>query len=288
MTENTENQPKKRSRIKTALITLLIIIDALLIAEVIYSNYHIETEQLEYVSDKLPESFDGFKIVQVSDYHDHGDGFEQRLIEEIKANDPDIILLTGDLVDSQYTNIENTKKFLRDAAQIAPCYMVWGNHDMRLTEEQREDISLCCEESGIALLDNKYQTIERNGESIIIAGSTGTLSGAFDEMKSTLKEQAESSFVLWLNHYPEDATEIVGDGAADLLFCGHAHGGLIRLPFIKGLYAPGQGLFPKYTSGEYDFGGSKMIVSRGVGNSSFSLRMFDSFHLVVCTLYINA
>lgn len=286
MTENTEKKSKKRSRIKTILIALLIMIDALLVAEVTYSNYHIETELFEYSNDKLPESFDGFRIVQVSDYHDHGDGFEQRLIGEIKENAPDIILLTGDLVDSQYTNIENTKKILRDAAQIAPCYMVWGNHDMRLTEEQREDIARCCEESGIALLDNKYQTIERNGESIIIAGSTGTLSGAFDEMKSTLKEQAESSFVLWLNHYPEDAPEIVGDGggAADLLFCGHAHGGLIRLPFIKGLYAPGQGLFPKYTSGEYDFGDGKMIVSRGVGNSGFSLRMFDSFHLVVCTL----
>lgn len=286
--EKTANRSRKRSRIKMLLAAAFVILDALLIAECVYSNTHIETEYFDYSSDKIPQSFDGFKIVQISDYHDHGNGFEQKLIGIVKDQQPDIILLTGDLVDSQYTDLEGTKDFLRDVSQIAQCYMVWGNHDMRLTNEQREEISLCCEESGISLLEDRAEYFEIDGERITIAGSSGVLNGSFDELREEIRGRAEDEegkgFVLWINHYPEDAPYIVEDGTADLLFCGHAHGGLIRLPFINGIYAPGQGLFPEYTSGEYDYGEGKMIVSRGVGNSSFSLRMFDSFHLVVCTL----
>ena len=94
---------------------------------------------------------------------------------------------------------------------------------------------------------------------------------------------------IWLHHFPEDF-EKIADGTksagyqTDLMFSGHAHGGLIGLPFTGGLFAPGQGFFPEYTSGIYTYNGSSMIVSRGLGNSSVTLRLFDPFHLVVCEL----
>ena len=285
---------KKRRLFKAILLLLAAVIDALLIAETVYSNTHISIDSYECESEKVPQSFDGFKIVQISDYHKHGDGFEQKLVEMVSQQQPDIIVLTGDMVDSHLTDINDTMMFFEDISKVAPCYLVWGNHDMRLTDKQMEKLTNCCEDNGIEIVMERAVDIEKGGEHITVAGSYGYTvpMGEFSQ------KLTESPFVIWLNHFPEDAEKILGYEAAyldenadmvcepfaDLMFCGHAHGGLIRFPFKDGLYAPGQGLFPKYTGGEYYFYRGEMIVSRGMGNSGTSLRLFDDFDLVVCTL----
>lgn len=291
-----EKKVKKRApaRLRLALLIAVVVIDALLIAETVYSNTHISVDNYEYESEKVPQSFDGFRIVHISDYHRHGDGFEQKLVELVSQQQPDIIVLTGDMVDSQLTSIDDTMMFFEDISKVAPCYLVWGNHDMRLTKKQREKLTTCCEENGIEIVEDKAVDIEKGGERITVAGSYGYIV----PMRELSQKLEESPFVIWLNHFPEDAERILGYKAAyvdengelvcepyaDLMFCGHAHGGLIRFPFKDGIYAPGQGLFPKYTGGEYYFYRGEMIVSRGMGNSGTSLRLFDDFDLVVCTL----
>lgn len=269
---------------KNRFIVLLIII-LLVAAEFIRSNTYIQTENFVFESSKLPESFDGTKIVQISDYHNHGGSYDKRLLDEISAQNPDYIFLTGDIADSICTDIEKAENFLEKISEIAKCYLVWGNHDYDIERQSLDDMRKCASENNITVLENQFEYITKNNEKILI---TGTVNQNFDyEMMEDYPESDE--FSVWLHHYPEDF-EFISDISeekgckADLIFTGHAHGGLIRLPFIKGLFAPGQGFFPEYTSGEYSYNGSEMIVSRGVGNSGFTRRFLDPFHLVVCEL----
>ncbi len=274
----------KRRRVLTVIIVLLVLI----VAEFIRSNLYIEVERFEYESSELPKSFDGVKIVQISDYHNHGGSYDDRLLNKIRDEKPDYIFLTGDIADSIRTDIGKANAFLEKVSKIADCYLVWGNHDYALSKEDRNSMRKCCKKNGITVLENKYTTLERGGSSVLLCGTVSSPdSSNFGEFIRTMPDYQD--FVIWLHHYPEDFETIVKqserrNSRADLVFCGHAHGGLIRLPFIKGLYAPGQGFFPKYTGGRYDLDSSTMFVSRGVGNSGYTLRWGDPFHLVVCTL----
>lgn len=278
---------KRHARRRRVLLIVGFIL-LLIVGEFIRSNLYIQVEKFDYMNRELPKAFNGVKIVQVSDYHNHGGGYEDRLIEKIKEQSPDYIFLTGDIADSIKTDIDAANSFLEKVSKIADCYLVWGNHDFDLSPGDLDKMRKCCEENKITVLEDNYTYIERGGSKILIAGTdtspdAGRAADLFNKLPPNQK------FVIWLHHYPEDFNDIIEKSAskksqADLVFSGHAHGGLIRLPFIGGLYAPGQGLFPEYTAGRYNNGNSAMIVSRGVGNSGWTLRWLDSFHLVVCTL----
>ena len=278
---------KKHTRRRRVLIVIGFLL-LLIVGELLRSNLYIQVEEFEYMNNELPKAFNGVKIVQISDYHNHGGSYDDRLIDNIKEQSPDYIFLTGDIADSIKTDIDAANAFLEKVSKIADCYLVWGNHDFDLSKGDLDKMRSCCKKNKITVLENDYATIERGGSKILIAGTdTSPDSGRAAELFRRLPPNQK--FVIWLHHYPEDFEEIIKQSAAkssqaDLVFCGHAHGGLIRLPFVGGIYAPGQGLFPKYTAGRYNSGNSAMIVSRGVGNSGYTLRFLDSFHLVVCTL----
>lgn len=277
-----KRETTKKSRKKTILI-IMIILTFVITIPLIWSNIYIQTEKITYSSSEIPDAFDGVKIAHLSDYHNHGGKFDDYLIEKIKSEEPDYIFLTGDQTDRFLTNTEKTGAFFSKITEIAPCYMVWGNHDKELPESDFSIEKKYASDTGITVLDDEYTKIERDGQVITVTGSFSDLSG------KSLGRNDEDGFNIRLHHFPENFAEIVDsskqDGhQADLVFCGHAHGGLIRLPFIKGLYAPGQGFLPKYTSGMYKYDGSSMIVSRGLGNSFTTLRLYDPFHLVICTL----
>lgn len=277
---------KKHTRKRRVIITIAVLL-LLIIAELIRSNNYIETDEYTYLSSDLPKSFDNVKIVQISDYHNHGGMLDDRLIKKIKEQSPDYIFLTGDIADSVRTDIGKANAFLEKVSKIADCYLVWGNHDYEISDSDREKMKLCCEQNGITVLENDYVKLERGGDSVLLVGTDTILDAG--RVQSLMNSLPKERFVMWLHHYPEDFEEIVKQSGehgaqADLVFCGHAHGGLIRLPFIGGLYAPGQGFLPDYTSGRYNSGDSSMILSRGVGNSGWTLRIFDPFHLPVVTL----
>lgn len=285
MEETTERKNPKRKRL---VIIVAAVVLAAIIAEFIRSNYVIDVENIVYQNSSIPDSFDGAVIVQVSDYHNHGGKYDGRLTEKIKEQNPDYIFITGDIADSILTDTDKANAFLEKISEIAPCYLVWGNHDNELEQQDKDSMTECCEENGITVLDSETVYLQRGEDKILLAGTSDYLySNKVDEMMKNYP--AQEQFTIWLHHYPEDFQDIVDMSSqagckADLIFTGHAHGGLFRFPFPNGLYAPGQGLFPEYTSGEYTYNGSEMIVSRGVGNSGYTRRFADSFHLVAVEL----
>ncbi len=289
-TEKTKKPLSKRHKIALAVILLCFL---LLGAELVRSNTLIDVENFEYKSASIPESFDGVKIVLLTDYHNHGGSYEDRLIETVKEQSPDYIFLGGDMADRKRTDLPCAERFMRKCAEIAPCYFVYGNHELALQNEPGlfEKFCDCADAAGVNVLNNTIIELERDGDSIYLGGTT-TTTGILS-LEEQLAALDDTKQLLWLHHYPEDfeqyAATLSERGFDDMvMFCGHAHGGLIEIPFTKiGAFAPGQGFLPKYTSGEYHSGGCEMLLSRGCGNSGYTLRLFDEFHVVVCTLRVG-
>ena len=251
----------------------------------------LEVNEYEITSNRIPEAFSGFRIAQVSDLHNAelGKGNE-KLITMLAQTDPDMIVITGDLVDSRNTDIEIALEFARQAMKISPVYYVTGNHEARVAEY--EDLKMGLEEVGVIVLENEKVILEREGESITLIGLDDPsfrrdylFGDAASVIKTALTElqNASDSFTVLLAHRPELFDTYV-DAGVDLVFSGHAHGGQFRLPFIGGLFAPNQGLFPEYDAGLFSEENTTMIVSRGVGNSIIPIRFNNRPEIVVVTL----
>lgn len=283
-----EENVKKKNRHKKILLIVLAVFVLYNVVELIRSNTYIQVEEFTYKSELVPDEFDGCKIVQISDFHNQGENFTDRLVEKTKEQKPDYIFITGDICDSMRTDIEDANYFLEKISNVAPCYLIWGNHDYNVTDEERQQMCDCAVENGITVLESCYTTIEKNDESIFLVGTSSRMYSQFTvDMLEDFPQK--TGLTLWLHHYPEDFYDVVEtsklhNNKADLVFSGHAHGGLIGLPFNNGVFAPGQSFFPEFTSGVYNYDESQMIVSRGVGNSSFTKRFLNPFHLVVVTL----
>ncbi len=269
---------------------LLIIIG--LIVFLLWHNNAIGVSNISYVNPKLPENFKGYRILQVSDLHNKD--FHGRLTKIIKEAKPDIIVITGDLIDHRKTNLEVAVEFIRDIKDIAPIYYVTGNHEQ--ASKELEPLMKELEALGVDIIDNEYRELSEGSQSIGIMGiADPTIQqrlGGYDWMDQygyvhswllKLLKDVETDFNILLSHRPEEF-ESYSAAAIDLVFSGHAHGGQIRIPFIGGVIAPHQGFFPKYTSGIYTDGTTSMVVSRGLGNSLFPLRVLNPPEVVVVTL----
>ena len=199
---------------------------------------------------------------------------------------------TGDLVDSGHTDIDIAISFVEEAARIAPVYYVTGNHEARLSQYDRLRNGL--EAAGVSMLEDRAVELERDGEKITLAGLSdpdftvrGDVFGEVPAMVSTKLESladTESSYAILLSHRPE-LFESYASSGIDLVLSGHAHGGQFRLPFIGGLVAPNQGLFPKYDAGLYTESSTQMVVSRGIGNSIIPVRFNNRPEIVVVELF---
>lgn len=237
----------------------------------------------------LPDAFDGFRIVHISDLHntEFGTGNET-LLAMIREAKPDMIAITGDLIDSRRTDVDVAISFAREAAKIAPCYYVTGNHELRVEEFSRLEAGL--RDAGVIVLRGEAAVLERNGQSIRILGvdDPSLISREMDDhpeiMKKMLEKLAGEGFSLLLAHRPE-LFDVYCEQGMDLVLAGHAHGGQIRLPFIGGIYASGR-FFPEYEDGHHVSGGTNMVVSRGLGNSLFPFRVNNRPEVVVVTLRI--
>ena len=269
------------------LITAAVLVLALLIW-LLWANSSPAATQVAVASGALPEAFEGFKIAHVSDLHNAVFGRKnEKLLSLIRAAEPDIIAITGDLIDSRHTDIDSALAFVEAAAEIAPVYYVTGNHESRLDFDEIEPRLTA---AGARVLRNEAEDIGRGGERIRLAGiddpSFIRTGGTAEERAAAELEQlgdGGGTFTVLLAHRPE-LVEVYAEYGAGLVLSGHAHGGQVRLPLLGGLYAPGQGLLPEYDSGLYSLGETQMVVSRGLGNSVAPLRVNNRPELVIVTL----
>ena len=276
--------------LKKKTLCVLIGIFLVMIVWTAWGNTALELNTYTICSPELPDAFDGYRIAQVSDLHnaEFGDG-NQRLLDMLREAEPDMIVITGDLIDSRKTDIAVALAFAEEAVRIAPCYYVSGNHEARVSEYQ--DLKTGLEAAGVTVLDDAQVKIETSGESITVIGVNDPsfhadyLTGDAAVIDGKLSELAveDTGFTILLSHRPELFDTYVAHDM-DLVLTGHAHGGQFRLPLIGGLVAPNQGLFPKYDAGLYSEGDTNMIVSRGLGNSIIPFRFNNRPEVVLIEL----
>lgn len=262
---------------KKILILMLIII--ILIPFYLFQNKHLVITTYTYESEKLGADLDGYRIVQISDLHNAEFGKEnKKLLETIRSCSPDIIVITGDLVDSNHTNVERAVAFVKEAVKIAPVYYVTGNHEYWLDPSENEQMMQGILAAGAYDLDDEAVCIEKGDSSFMLIGLDDQ--HLSDETLKNLLQEQKNELSIVLAHEPQYLQNYANAGA-DLVLTGHAHGGQIRLPFVGGIVAPDQGFLPEYTSGKYNRADTEMIVSRGLGNSIIPVRLFN-YPEVVC------
>ena len=276
---------------KKRVLFVVVFVLVVLIVWTLWGNTALEVNEYEVVSDRIPQGFEGFRIAQVSDLHnaEFGEGNE-KLIQLLSQTDPDIIVLTGDLIDSRHTDIEIALDFGRQAIKLAPVYYVSGNHEARVHEY--EDLKIGLAEAGVVILENQKVQITREGGSITLVGigdPSFQEDYLFGDSESVARQAIEhqqnesDGYTILLSHRPE-LFDLYVDTEMDLVFSGHAHGGQFRLPFVGGLVAPNQGFFPKFDEGRFTEENTTMIVSRGVGNSIIPIRFNNRPEIVLVTL----
>lgn len=269
------------------LLSILMIITFWLV----YTNTNVKVTNLEIKSGNIPKSFDGFKIAHVSDLHSKD--WKEKLTDSIKNNEPDIIVVTGDLIDSSDLNFDNALNFIKEGQKICPIYFVSGNHEAWNGKYHILKNELIKE--GVTVLDNEKAFLTKGKDKILLLGlkdpdfmetnESFSRNIASESIVNEIKEIKEDykEYKILLSHRPELFDEYL-EGGVDLILSGHAHGGQFRIPFVGGVVAPNQGLFPEFTSGIYRKEKSQMVVSRGLGNSIIKVRVNNMPELIIVEL----
>lgn len=271
---------------------IVIFFSALLIIFLAWQNNAVVITEYKYANKKLPKEFNGVKVLHVSDLHNKNYG--ERLINKIKKINPDIIVITGDLIDRRKTRVDTAENFITGIAKIAPIYYVSGNHEQ--LSEYFDELKDVLYKSNVNIMDNFYTILRKDGGSI---GLLGIADPAINQDSKTylkeknseyarenitkLIENSDTDFNILLSHRPE-LFNIYSELKVDLVFSGHAHGGQIRIPFVGGVLSPNQGFFPKFSEGMHSEETTSIVISRGLGNSIFPFRIFNRPELVLVTL----
>ncbi|MFP3846962.1 metallophosphoesterase [Priestia filamentosa] len=276
-------------REKKLLITFVVLVSLIFFFYV--QNNSIVTTETTISSGKLPESMEGFKIVQLSDLHSKNFGRNQSvLVQKVNELKPDLIVFTGDLVDSKRYKEKVSLILMKELVEIAPTYFVTGNHEwgsgkfvslesklndigVQVMRNTADAITIGNDKAYIIGIDDPPQMNNRHAEQSLTR----------ETIENSTKKLEDGYFKIFLSHRPE-MFPLYSKYGFDLVFSGHAHGGQFRIPFVGGLIAPNQGLFPKYTAGKYVSDNTTMIVNRGLGNSIIPIRMFNRPEIVLVTL----
>lgn len=265
----------KSGRIAIVIIALLCLVGYILVRD---SAEHLELTRCTVTNHKLSQSFSGFKIVQLSDFH--GAELVTDIVETVREQKPDIIALTGDFITDE-GDLPAVEQLVSQLTDICEVYFISGNHDF--ASGRIAELSDILSSRGVKYLKNEYVTIQRGGESIVLAGVEDPNSWADLEppdafLKRVRAEHPDDYIVLlghrnyWMEKYP--------DLPVELILCGHAHGGIVRIPGVGGLLSTDRTLFPDYEAGMYDNGNYTMIVSRGLGNSISVPRLMNRPEIV--------
>lgn len=247
-------------------------------------NNALSVSDYEMASAEVPVEADGFRIVQLSDLHNKSFGLNQvRLVSKVEKLKPDIIVITGDIVDARRYDPEPALILVKQLQSLAQVYYVNGNHESDVPTYPEFEQRMI--QSGVRVLRNEREVLFDGQEKIAIIGiddPTFMATSGFVTRLNSLSDGFEG-FKILLSHRPERFETYVDQGY-DLIFSGHAHGGQIRLPFFGGVIAPHQGFFPMYDAGEFEREGAKLIVNRGLGNSLFPQRIFNTPEIVLMIL----
>jgi len=249
-----------------------------------FQNTNLRTSRYTYSSPALPAGFCGFRLRQVSDYHNTA-RLENRVINRIQAEKPDIIVITGDLIDCRKPDVPAGISLAEKLVKIAPVYMVCGNHEAKLADPKKVKKQLAA--AGVNIIENRKITLHRGGDSITLRGLADPQSMAKETHSETdSRKQSYRGYVLdfmkdtpgfslVLAHRPE-FIHTYRDSGINLALAGHAHGGQFGIPFTDiGVFVPNQGLFPAWAAGYKTLDDTTMIISRGIGNSVFPFRLFN-------------
>ncbi|WP_445491635.1 metallophosphoesterase [Niallia sp. 03133] len=274
---------KKKGIIFTVIVLLIALFSY-------YQNNAVTMTNVTIQSSKIPSSFDHFKIVQLSDLHSKEFGRNQKgLVEKVKKLKPDLIVFTGDLVDSKKYKEVPSLGLMKQLVSITSVYYVTGNHEWWSGKFDRLEKKL--QAAGVKVMRNTNEAIKKgNGEIQLLGVDDPAIAGedleeaiVDQEIQTALKgTKKRENFMLLLSHRPE-LLRLYEKYNMDLVLAGHAHGGQVRIPFIGGLVAPNQGFMPKFTAGQYKKGNTIMIVNRGLGNSIIPQRLFNRPEIVEIT-----
>jgi predicted MPP superfamily phosphohydrolase len=283
------------------LISILIFVILLIIIITYISNNVIVVSKYCIKYDNLPSNFDGYVIVQLSDFHSREFGKDnKKLIEKIKKQSPNIIVVTGDMINAKDNNYDTFLNIAKKLVSICSVYYIIGNHEQDISEDKLNELYNSLNDIGVNILDNSKVIIERDGQTIDVYGMWFNLKYysdktsefiqnnssdyyfSLDKMNKVLGDNS-SNFSVLLTHNPM-YFDTYANWGADLTLSGHIHGGMIRLPFLRGVYSPERTFFPKYDSGLFTKENKSMIVSRGIGNGNLGFRFLNCPEIVTITL----
>lgn len=291
------------------ILKLLILVLTILIIFNVVLNKNIFIKEYKIKNNKIPQKFNNYKIVQLTDIHSiRNEKQIKRLINKIKNQKPNLICVTGDLIDAEYYCLQNdlyknkeinqieelTVKFMKELNKIADTYYIYGNHEMMLLDNpENNKFKVDLENLGIKILNNKIEVIEINGEKINLIGvqdpatlykdekyayidgnNREKVKAILNDLFLKIPEENKDNFTILLSHRPE-YFETYDKYNIDLALTGHTHGGIARVPIINGVYAHPQGWLPKYSYGIYKTKDFSMIISAGIGYSKLPIRIFN-------------
>ena len=279
--------PRRRRPLRAVWVLLVLIIGSVFYVR--WSNTALQVTRFDPVFADLPAGFDGCRVVVLSDLHGAEFGENNRaLFAAVAEESPDYIVYLGDLEDSSRGSAAGYGETVAAGlAAIAPVYYVTGNHEWAIGEVPalKEHLTAC----GMTVLSNQFLTLERNGDTLVLAGIDDPNGYADQKTPEELAAEvyAACGDPFWIllahrNDHFESQYSLLG---ADLVLSGHGHGGIIRLPFTDGLLSTDRTLFPSYTAGLYEANGSCLFVTRGLGNSGHSFRLFNRPEVAVLTLH---
>lgn len=293
------NKKKLIAYICIFLVILIVGISSFVYIGVKMNEGKIDITEYTVINEKIPTEFNDFKIVQLSDFHSKGyRGTTDNIIEEIKNINPDIVVMTGDMISWDIKNIEELEKLIKELAIIFPVYYINGNHEQLaeiLNTEKYERFINEIRQLGVITINDSFIQVTKGIESINLYEIDIPLDEAkgiyIDESKinenyveNTLGIIDLTKFNILLAHNPLCIDEY-SEWGADLVLSGHMHGGIVRIPFInKGIMSPEKRIFPKYDAGKFEVGNTIMLINRGIGASSFELRVFNNPEITVIKL----
>lgn len=282
MAKHSRKHPLRRLAVLAVLILVLVFFFR-------WENTSLQIARFDPVFTDLPTGFDGCRIVVLSDLHgaEFGENNEE-LFQTVADQSPEYIFYLGDLED-KYRGPEPgyAEAVAAGLTAIAPTYYVTGNHEWAIGDvpELKERLAA----QGVTVLSNDFTTLERNGDTVVLAGIDDPNGYADQKQPETVAAEVYAAygdpFWLLLAHRNDRFEEQYSLLGADLVLSGHGHGGIIRLPFTDGLLSTNRTLFPSYTAGLYDKNGSALFVTRGLGNSGPSFRLWNRPEVAVVTLH---
>ena len=278
---------KQKHRFVKYFVIVIIICVLVFGVDLVLSQKYISITSYICENNKIKQNF---KIVHLTDLHNYQFGSKnQHLISKVKTEAPDVIFLTGDMLNADEERTDILTDLIRQLVLIAPVYASLGNHEIEYMQlSGNRDLIAQMEEAGAVVLDKEYLDMEINGQEVRLGGVYGYVLSPDDKEdpeQTFMKEfQDTDRFKILLSHVPEGLLlwKSMEHWDVDLVFSGHVHGGQVRIPFVGGLYDPEEGYFPTYTKGMFECGNGTMVLSAGLGSSRGVPRVNNLPELVVC------